>query len=177
MYVGFCLEEHEAQLTAEGLRLLILSDDLRGDFKIAIGELDPGDTLLIHSVRPLVRSTLDLVRLIVSVTDKGAELQSLVEPWLNTTGTGAEVIAGLARFERDLLKERTAAGREKAIENGITMGRPPKLSNGQRVAALEMYAAGVPQIDIARAFNLSPATVSTMVRENVDLAEENNDAA
>ena len=60
----------------------------------------------------------------------------LAEPWADTaTSTGRLMIAvlgGLADVERDLIRTRTAEGRERAKARGQHMGRPPKLTPQQQ---------------------------------------------
>jgi DNA invertase Pin-like site-specific DNA recombinase len=46
------------------------------------------------------------------------------------------VLGGLAEFERDLIRARTAEGRERAKERGVKMGRKPKLTPHQIKEAL-----------------------------------------
>jgi len=42
---------------------------------------------------------------------------------------------GIAEFERDLIRERTGAGREAARKRGVRFGRPRKLSLDQEQLA------------------------------------------
>jgi DNA invertase Pin-like site-specific DNA recombinase len=49
----------------------------------------------------------------------------------------ATVPGAIAEFERDLIRERTTADRERAKANGVRFGRKPKLSDYQRAAALK----------------------------------------
>jgi DNA invertase Pin-like site-specific DNA recombinase len=46
------------------------------------------------------------------------------------------VLAGLAEFERDLIRTRTGEGRARAYAQGIRMGRKPKLTIHQQKEAL-----------------------------------------
>jgi len=52
------------------------------------------------------------------------------------------VLGGLAEFERELIKERTASNRADAKARGVHMGRPPKLSPFQQQEALKRREAG-----------------------------------
>ena len=58
----------------------------------------------------------------------GGRFQSLSEPWASTTTHVCKLImavfAGIAEFERDLIRERTSASREAARRRGIHLGRP-----------------------------------------------------
>ncbi len=57
---------------------------------------------------------------------------SLSEPWTDTTSHAGKMImtvfAGIAEFERDLIRERTNAGRIAAKQRGVRFGRPEKLN-------------------------------------------------
>ena len=53
----------------------------------------------------------------VQVRTRRGKLHSVSEPWADTTtpaGMIVTVFAGIAEFERDLIRERTGAGREAA---------------------------------------------------------------
>ena len=45
------------------------------------------------------------------------------------------VLAGLAEFERELIRARTSAGRDSAKAKGVRFGRKPKLSAPARACA------------------------------------------
>jgi DNA invertase Pin-like site-specific DNA recombinase len=50
--------------------------------------------------------------------------------------------AGIAEFERELIRERTGEGRKRAMANGVKFGRKRKLSDYQRSEAIKRRAAG-----------------------------------
>ena len=52
------------------------------------------------------------------------------------------MLAAIAEFERELIKERTGAGRERAMAEGVKFGRKRKLSDYQRAEAIRRRAAG-----------------------------------
>src|SRR5215208_1079614 len=92
----------------------------------------PGDVVTVTRIDRLARSTFDLFAIVKQVVDAGGQFRSLAEPWADTaTSTGRLMIAvlgGLADVERDLIKTRTAEGRNRAKARGQHMGRPPKLT-------------------------------------------------
>ena len=69
----------------------------------------------------------------------------LSEPWANTTTHVGKMImtvfAGIAEFERDLIRERTAAGRD-AARRGVRFGRPRKLTPQQAKLAKRLLDEG-----------------------------------
>ena len=54
------------------------------------------------------------------------------------------VFAGIAEFERSLIRERTGAGRVAAKKRGVKFGRKPKLTPKQIVLATIDRRAGEP---------------------------------
>jgi DNA invertase Pin-like site-specific DNA recombinase len=73
------------------------------------------------------------------------------------------VLAGLAEFERELIRARTGESRERAKARGVRMGRPPKLTSHQVKEALKRRADGDPIREIARTYNVSHSTISRLL--------------
>jgi len=72
------------------------------------------------------------------------------------------VLGGLAAFERDLIRARTAEGRERAKARGVRLGRRPKLTVHQQQEARRRKENGEPIRDIARSYNVSHPTISRL---------------
>ena len=125
--------------------------------------LTAGDVAIVSRLDRLARSTLDLLTILRRVTEAGAKFRSLKDPWADTTTPHGElmvtILAGLATFERHLIKARTDDGRKAAQARGVRFGRPPKLTAFQRQEALQRLANGETQADVARAYNVDPAAI------------------
>src|ERR1700686_1570664 len=91
---------------------------------------------------------------------------TLAEPWADTgTSTGRLMIAvlgGLADVERDLIRTRTAEGRNRAKARGQHMGRPPKLTPQQRKEARQRRAEGATLKELAKSYNVGRTTISRL---------------
>jgi DNA invertase Pin-like site-specific DNA recombinase len=72
------------------------------------------------------------------------------------------VLAGLAEFERELIRTRTGEGRERAKARGVHLGRKPKLTPHQRTEALARRATGEPLVEIGRSYAVSHSTISRL---------------
>jgi DNA invertase Pin-like site-specific DNA recombinase len=72
------------------------------------------------------------------------------------------LLAAIAEFERDLIRERTGDGRQRAMANGIKFGRPSKLSAFQREEALRWRGAGETLGAIARSYAVDASTISRL---------------
>ena len=128
--------------------------------------LAPGDVVLVTRLDRLARSTRDLLNTLASVTEKGAGFRSLHDAWADTTTPHGRlmltVLAGLAEFERELIRARTGEGRERAKARGVRLGRKPKLTAHQIREALARREAGEALTEIARSYAVSHSTISRL---------------
>ncbi|WP_226582589.1 recombinase family protein [Halobacillus litoralis] len=104
--------------------------------------LREGDKLIVTKIDRLARSVKDLHNIASQVEEKGIGLVFLKEQIDFSTPSGKlmfTMLGAIGEFERDLINERTAEGRERAKKQGKHMGRPgqPK-KNIER--ALELFA-------------------------------------
>jgi len=144
----------------------------RPQLRKAIASLEAGDVLMVTRLDRLARSTRDLLNTLATITAKKAGFRSLGDGWADTTTPHGRlmltVLGGLAEFERDLIRARTGEGRERAKARGVRMGRPPKLTpHQQREAIRRRDRDGETLADIARSYNVSPATISRLQRGNL----------
>src|SRR3954453_868374 len=126
----------------------------------------PGDVVTVTRIDRLARSTFDLFAIVEQIVDAGGQFRSLAEPWADTaTSTGRLMIAvlgGLADVERDLIKTRTAEGRDRAKARGQHIGRPPKLTPQQQAEARRRRAEGATLAELAKSYNVGMATISRL---------------
>ena len=130
-----------------------------------LDQIRPGDIIVVWKLDRLARSTRDLLNTMDTINEAGGKFQSISEPWADTTTHAGKMImtvfAGIAEFERerDLIRERTGAGREAAKQRGVRFGRPRKLNTDQARVAAQLLAEGKPVRYIARTFNVHEATI------------------
>jgi len=122
----------------------------------------------------LARSTRDLLETVETIRGAGGKFQSLSEPWADTTSHAGKMImtifAGIAEFERDLIRERTGAGRKAANKRGVLFGRPPKLIPDQRQLARRLVSEGKSVREIASVFNVHAATIYRLAYSKTGMA-------
>jgi DNA invertase Pin-like site-specific DNA recombinase len=128
--------------------------------------LGSGNVVTLTRIDRLARSTFDLFAIDKQIVDGGAQFRSLAEPWADTpTSTGRLVIAilgGLGDVERDLIRTRTAEGRNRAKARGQHMGQPPKLTPQQQKEARRRRAQGATLKELAKSYNVGRATISRL---------------
>jgi DNA invertase Pin-like site-specific DNA recombinase len=139
----------------------------RAQLRRVIGQLDAGDVLMVTRLDRLAGSTRDLLNTLAAIADRKAGFRSLTDTWADTTTSHGRlmltVLAGLAEFERDLIRARTGEGRARAVARGVKMGRPPKLTPHQRQEAIKRRDQGEETLaDIGRSYNVSAATISRL---------------
>jgi DNA invertase Pin-like site-specific DNA recombinase len=131
-----------------------------------LDQIRPGDTVIVWKLDRLARSARDLLNTMETINEAGGKFQSISEPWANTTSHAGKMImtvfAGIAEFERDLIRERTSAGRDAAKQRGVSIGRPRKLNPDQAQVVIQLLAGGKAVRDIAKTFNVHEATIDRL---------------
>ncbi len=121
------------------------------------------DILVVTRLDRLARSTAELLHIAEVIGEKKAGLQSLEDPWADTTTPAGRVVltmfAGVAEFEGALIKHRTDEGRQAAQRRGVSFGRPQKLRPDQKTLVLSLVEKGGSISEVARTFNVHPATI------------------
>lgn len=136
----------------------------RAELDRLLDQLRTDDVLIVARLDRLARSTADLLEIAETLRTLGAGLRSLGEPWADTTTPAGRMIltvfAGLAEFERALIRERTTVGREAAKARGVRFGRPSKLTVDQVNLGKRLVEEGGSVRDVARKYlNCHPATL------------------
>jgi DNA invertase Pin-like site-specific DNA recombinase len=89
--------------------------------------LKAGDVVVVTKIDRLGRSTRELLELIERISKAGASFRSLGDPlWDTSSAQGrllSTLLASIAEFERELIRERTGEGRKRAMAAGIKFGR------------------------------------------------------
>ena len=131
-----------------------------------MASLKHGDIVLVTKLDRLGRSTRELLELIERIGNAGAAFRSLGDPlWDTSSSQGrllSTLLAAIAEFERDLIRERTGEGRKRAMAKGIKFGRKLKLSDFQRKEALKRRAAGETLAEIAKSYAVDISMISRL---------------
>lgn len=91
--------------------------------------LQAGDSVTVYKVDRLARSLSDLLRIADRITKAGATLKSLTEPIETASPAGRmmfQLLGAFAEFERNVIRERCAAGMAEAMKRGVKFGRKRK---------------------------------------------------
>jgi DNA invertase Pin-like site-specific DNA recombinase len=131
-----------------------------------MASLQSGDVAVVCKLDRLGRSTRELLNLLDQIDKASAKFRSIGDPaWNTETPTGrllSTLLAGIAEFERELIKERTGEGRKRAMANGVKFGRKLKLSDYQRTEAIKRRANGETLTMIAKSYGVAASMISRL---------------
>lgn len=166
--VSQTLEQQQAALDAAGVTKTF-SDTMSGSRDDRPGLIEllayvrEGDTVVVWKLDRLRRNTLHILETVKALTDHSVTLVSVTDGIDSSTAAGRMVIsvlASMAEFERELVKERTALKRALSRANGTRFGRPKKATDTEHIAtARRMKADGHRAKAIAKYLGVSRATL------------------
>lgn len=173
-YARVSTEEQSLQAQEEALKAAAVervyaekvsgTTDDRPELNRMLDQLRSGDVVVVAKYDRLARSLPILLDVIKRIEERGAGFRSLAENIDTTTPAGTlmfHVFASIAQFERDRIAERTREGLAVARSKGRVGGRPPALSEAQKVEVRRMRDDDKrPLAEIAKLFKVSKNTVS-----------------
>ncbi|SMC41148.1 recombinase family protein [Papillibacter cinnamivorans] len=146
---GNSLESQTAQLIASGCPAEnIVSEAYTGtkmqrkQFTALLDHLESGDTLKICKLDRYARTTIEGVQTAQELLDRGINLHILNMGLIDNTPTGKLILTimlAFAQYERDMIVERTQAGKDVARKRkGYREGRPQTYTEDRIKTALSM---------------------------------------
>jgi DNA invertase Pin-like site-specific DNA recombinase len=123
-----------------------------------------GDTIVVWRLDRLGRNMEDLITLVNELNNRGVSFHSLEENITmdKSSSTGQllfHLFAAFAEFERNLILERSSAGRIAARARGRYGGRPEKLNKQDLKLPKTLYDNGTPIKTIAEQWKVSRTTI------------------
>ncbi|MEM1391674.1 MAG: recombinase family protein, partial [Pseudomonadota bacterium] len=110
-----------------------------------------------------------LLSIMEKIDTAGAGFRSITEAIDTTTPAGRmmmQMVGVFAEFEREMIRERTRAGLERARKKGRHPGRKLKLSNDQRREIRGIVRSGKhTEAEAARLFCVHRSTISRILRD------------
>jgi DNA invertase Pin-like site-specific DNA recombinase len=173
--VAQTLDQQTAALTAAGVTktfsdVMSGARDDRPGLAALLDYVREGDVVAVWKLDRLGRNTLHILETIKKLTEREVTLVSTTDGIDSSTAAGRMVIgvlASMAEFERELVKERTALKRETCRANGTKFGRPRKVDDIDHIAtAKRMKADGHTGKAIAKYLGVSRATLYRYLADN-----------
>lgn len=127
-------------------------------------KMEYGDTLVVLKMDRLGRDMIDIMETLKILHDKGVHVISLDLGDIDLTSPAGklqvQVMAAIAEFERNRIKERTREGLQRAKAEGKKLGRPA-VSN-ERIAEVKRFRETMSIAETAKAMGISIATVKRL---------------
>ena len=125
-----------------------------------------GDTVVVTKLDRLARDTFHLLSVVERLTAKGVALKILNMGLDTSTPNGKlmlTMLAAIATFERELLKERQREGIEVAKREGVYKGRKPT-AKAKAAEVLALVEQGMTKAEIARTLKIGESSVYRILR-------------
>ena len=128
-----------------------------------IKELQEGDTLIVTKLDRLARNTVEGIQIIECLFAKGVSVHVLNVGLLENTTMGKfflTTLLAVAEMERNIIIERTQAGKEVAKQDpNFKEGRPQVHKDSQKAHALELLNTGKTYRQVEQLTGISKSTL------------------
>ena len=124
------------------------------------------DMVMCWSIDRLGRSLQNLIEILNELQSLKVDLFFMQQGMDTSTSAGRmmfSIFGALAEFERNLIRERVIAGQQRAISQGIKMGRPSKMNDGMKNAIKLLRERGIGIKQIARELKIGIGTVYSAI--------------
>lgn len=173
MTAGNSLEDQEAQLRQAGCDEIICEQYTgttmhRPKFDELMEKLQPDDTLAVTKLDRFARTAADGSTLIQQLLEKGVKVHVLNMGLIDSSPIGkviVNVLLAFAQFERDMIVERTQAGKAIArTRAGFREGRPPIPAARKDAAVRMVLDQRMTYKEAAEAVGISISTLTRAIR-------------
>ena len=151
-------------------------DSNRPELKRCMDHLRAGDTLHVHSIDRLARSSKDLQNIVNDLVDKGITVQFHKEK-LTFNGDDDKysllmlsMMGAFAEFELAIINERRREGQQLAKKQGKHIGRKATLDTSHIETVKELWRTGKNKTQIAETLGVSrPSLYKFIKSHSIDL--------
>jgi DNA invertase Pin-like site-specific DNA recombinase len=124
-------------------------------------------TVIVYSIDRLGRSLRHCLEILETLKSHRCDFVSITQHLDTSSPTGQllfNLLAVLANYERTMILERTALGRERAKARGVTFGRPSKYNESVAISVRMLREKGAGIREIQKALRLGAGTVYKALR-------------
>jgi len=153
----------------------IFSESFSGSLKdrpqlnAALKAIRSGDTFVVWKLDRVARSLTHLLEVINDFNDRGIYFQSLTDNIDTSTPGGMlqfHMLGAFAQFERDIIRERTQTGVDRAKARGVKFGAKHKIQPDEMPEIWNMVnKKAMTHKSVAKKYNVSEQTISRRLRE------------
>lgn len=148
--------------------------DSRTELRKMLEFVREGDTVIVTKLDRLARSVSDAVKIVETLEAKGVDFVVLDNASIDTrTAQGKmvfHILAAVGEMERSLINERTAEGRQKALQEGVKFGRKEALTDAEvRNLREEARTFNGSKAELGKKYGISRATVYRLLEESQEM--------
>lgn len=188
MIYGYCRVSSKKQLEGHGLEaqrqeilakyndVAMLEEQYTGTktnrpvFNELMSTIEKGDILVVTKLDRLARNTVEGIQIVEQLFSKGVSVHVLNVGLLEDTTMGRfflTTLLAVAEMERNMIIERTQAGKEVAKQNpNFKEGRPKKFKNGLMDLAIQEFQSGEATYkDIDNKYGISKSTLYREIKK------------
>ena len=131
------------------------------------------DTVIVYSIDRLGRSLKHCLEILETLKAHRCDFISISQQIDTSSPTGQlmfNLLACLASYERTMILERTALGRERAKARGVKFGRKSKMNSSVAEAVRLLREKGAGIKDIAKSLQIGVGTVYKALKTTAEIA-------
>ena len=176
---GTSIEDQTAALKEAGAEKIVIDDCTgtkmnRPAFNQLMQDLKAGDTLIVTKLDRFARTAVEGGAIVEELHKMGVTINVLNMGVINNSAMGnviLTVMLAFAQFERDMIVERTSAGREARRREAEARGevfqdfRPRVMDDKQIEHAMELLDSGKSYKEVSELLNVSKSTLIRRRRE------------
>lgn len=129
-----------------------------------------GDELIITKADRMARSASHLLTIADKLTAQGVTISILDQPELSTSGKTGKlvltILAGVAEFEREIIRERQADGIKAAKKRGVRFGRKAIINDDIRARCRKLRDEGKTITEIGKVVGLKRSSVYNALKDD-----------
>ncbi|MDA7699353.1 recombinase family protein [bacterium] len=151
------------EISDEGISGAKGRDERQGFDELIKGSVkNEWDIILVWDVSRLGRSLKHLVSFLEDIQSAHCDMY-IHQSGIDTSTTSGKMMFGMlsvfSEFERSMIRERVIAGQQRAVANGVKLGRKTNVNDGIITAVYHMRQNNVPIKRIAKDLQIGVGTV------------------
>ena len=157
------------EISDEGISGAKGRDERQGFDELIKGSVkNEWDIILVWDVSRLGRSLKHLVSFLEDVQSAKCDLY-IHQSGIDTSTSSGKMMFGMlsvfSEFERSMIRERVIAGQQRAVANGVKLGRKTNVNDGIITAVYQLRKNNVPIKRIAKDLQIGVGTVYKILDE------------
>ena len=148
----------------------------RTEFSKLLEQIREDETLIVSKLDRLGRNAIDVISTIDLLTEKKVKVIVMNMGNIDLTSSAGRLLltclSAVAEMELSLIKERTKSGLQRAVANGVVLGRKSKTTSAEKQIILSMLRDGVSVRSLAKEYDVSRQTIMTIRAKEKVLIEK-----